>query len=82
MAGARTPGLQPLQFPVTISYLWLFPLHMGLQPGVHVSLLRSIHFKEDLRSLTLGWEHGAEIAAQGRLLFYSIFLPPVTQRDV
>lgn len=55
---------------------------MGLQPGVHVSLLRSIHFKEDLRSLTLGWEHGAEIAAQGRLLFYSIFLPPVTQRDV
>lgn len=75
MAGTCTLGLQPLQLPIAISYLWLFPLHMGVQPGVRVSLFRSIHFKEDLRSLTLGWEHQAEIAAQGRLLFYSIFFP-------
>lgn len=55
---------------------------MGIQPGFRVSLLRSIRFKEDLRSLMLGWEHWSEIAAQGCLLFYSIFFPPVTQLDV
>lgn len=55
---------------------------MGIQPGFHASPTGNIHFTEDLCSLVLGWEHWTEIAAQGFLLFYSIFFPPVTQVDV